>query len=219
MAKQRQRGTPDEIEICWKIMRVLLFLLACAAATRAFGPSAALRPAVQSTRSSSAIVLAAKGKSKKGKKTKTKSEAPRPAARGFGVSPEKAQLEALEKSVAALLKDNNGDVNAAHEAHFAAGKERLQAEDPARFSAMEQDSSTGVGREALMELQWDTLSAFASYGKDTLKGQKAKLSHIATAACSSLADGASILDVGCGDGVSCRTRAAAGTDCEAPADC
>lgn len=154
-------------------------------------------PPADTLRTSTPLLLA---KSKKGGK-KASSKPSKPAVRGFGMSPEQAQLKELEKSVQLLLKESGGNVHIAHEAHFAAGIERLRTDDPERWSAMMDNNTTGVGREALMELQWDTLSAFAAYGEDTLRGQKAKLRAIATASCAGLAEAATILDVGCGDGL------------------
>ena len=132
-------------EIAHATSRMARLLLVAAIAATAVATHSGLTygsTAVQALRRIPTPLLLAKAKAKKSKRPASTSS--RPAARGFGTSPEQAELNALEKIVERLLKENNGDVRAAHEAHFAAGIERLRTEDPTRYATMAENNATGV---------------------------------------------------------------------------
>ena len=128
---------------------------------------------------------------------------------GFGKSCT-ASATTLGADAAAMLERAGGNLDRAQAAFFHESVVMLQRDEPALFAKMgasaQPQPPSGDVHEKLVELTWDTIAAFMPLGGGTPAEVLRRLRLVAQAAAGSQSRtrgegrGASVLDVGCGDG-------------------
>ena len=108
----------------------------------------------------------------------------------------------LDDDAAALLEEAEGDVEVARTSYIGYTLAYLQEEMPELYLAIKDDPSRSDAHAALVEVTWDAIAAFMPVthsSRPTKEGGK----RLAAIARVSLPDdgAASVLDVGCGNGV------------------
>jgi len=110
--------------------------------------------------------------------------------------------EALEDDAAALLEEAEGDIEKARKSYIGYTLAYLEEAMPELYRTLKADASHPDAHAALVEVTWDAIAAFmpVTHSSKPTPAAAQRLTAVARAALP--ADGlASVLDVGCGNGV------------------
>lgn len=109
----------------------------------------------------------------------------------------------LDADAAALLEESGGDVEKARTSFMGYTLAFLEDEMPELYEALKTEPSRADAHAALVELTWDSIAAFMPVTHSSSPTPAAAMRMTAIARAALPADGAdaSVLDVGCGNGV------------------
>jgi SAM-dependent methyltransferase len=147
--------------------------------------------------------------------SKVASKRPRPKSKTFAgacgfcakkkpTAASKSFASALDDDAAKILAASGGDVNLAHSRFYEQELQRLQDDEPSLYNLLKADPANSISHQKLIELTWDTISAFMPKAGDELVTPTVarRLERIANAAVAQSATAQRrLVDVGCGNGL------------------